>query len=581
MSWIFGIISERLSPEQIQSIVALHPKPLHTIQTDQIYLAAGGISTTCLSGLHSSVDKPVHSGWMLVGLGIIRQENSCKFLAPTDWQTILTAPQPLLDNLDGHFVIVKWQPGQITCFADQLGLRSLYLAETRIGIVISTRLDWITRLLNSCEIDYESFSSHWLTFNQLSPDSLIKGVSKLGPGGTAVCTPTSFRIKQKAWEPSFVSDKSQGDSLTSMLIALTNPMIVGSFSLSLSLSGGLDSRVLLSLLVSQQRESFSLHTFGHPEDPDVRIAKQIGQHNQIFHLLLHEPVPNADSCLRLLREYIGQTCAIEPASSALKLRYYARLHELHRIVIDGGFGEIARRQYFNRLLRLGRKPLHNGDPRLIVPYLRVHRAQIFQNELTHSMYRTVENQIEMLWRQLPSIDHIGEENFLDLLAIRTRFLNWGAYEQSRMDGEVTNYMPFAQPSFLRRLFEIPITVRKNGRLFRQIIKEHVPSLTSYPLVKNGTTYPFSYPTVPSLLWTTIKRKGGWAFFDPAPYELLHTISEFVKDTVSSAQVKSYPFYDYPKIVEMVNLFYAGKKNLAKEVDWWLSFEMWRQIINAH
>ncbi|MDH5683565.1 MAG: hypothetical protein OEZ20_03765, partial [candidate division WOR-3 bacterium] len=313
----------------------------------------------------------------------------------------------------------------------------------------------------------------------------------------------------------------------------------------------------------------------------VIIAQRIAQENNLQSVYFNAPLPKPDDCLVILKEYIGQTCANEPASTFLKLRYYPIIHSQNKFIIDGGFGEIWRRQYLNRLLKRGKKALLSGNPRLIYPYLLRQRASIFNEDVIRTMHRGIENQIESLWNTMPKIEEIGEENFLDLMAIRTRFPNSGCYEQARMDCEVLNYMPFAQPSFLQMLFKTPLQLRMNGKLLRQIIYKHYPALARYPLVKNNTTYPFYFSTIPAWGWTKFKAKLGLSFVDPSVIEFLSVMKVFIQDIIHSDKVKNYSAYDYPAILNLVEQFYSGKKELANELDWWLSFELFRRIINAH
>jgi hypothetical protein len=576
MSWIFGIISQNLTLGTIKILANIHAQPIHKIETSNIYIATGGIKQTCQFG-----SFPNSSGWIVVGSGIKREASRIRFLSPTDWQTILADSQIKLPDLDGHFVAVKWQPQQIKFFTDQIGLRTIYFAETDNGIAFSTRLDWIAHLLGTCQIDFETFGAHWLTFNQISSDSLIKGIKRLGPGGITLCTPTLIKMENTPWQPSTISAEKKPEELEESLKTLIQPAIEKNYTLSLALSGGLDSRVLLSLLLAEPQQSFALHTFSHSSDPDVIIAKRIARDNNLAQLYFNEPIPKPADCLTILKEYIGQTGAGETASAFLKLRYYPIVHSQNKFIIDGGFGEIWRRQYLNRLLRRGKKALKSGNPHLIYHYLTRHRASIFNEAVVRIMQKGIEKQIESLWQTMPQIKEIGEENFLDLMAIRTRFPNSGCYEQARMDCEVLNYMPYAQPSFLQQLFETPIQLRRNGKLFHQIILKHYPSLAKYPLVKNNTTYPFYFSTIPAWIWTKFKAKLGLSFFDPSVIEFLSVMKEFIQDIVNSNEIKNYSAYDYPAIKSLVEQFYAGKKELANEVDWWLTFELWRRAINAN
>lgn len=576
MSWVIGAISPNLSESQINSIASIHPKPLHAVRTSQLYLAAGGLTQTCLSQISVAGENEASSGWIVLGLGIQRLTDRCKFLETKDWQDVLSEENPSVESLDGHFVIVKWFPGGIRCFTDQLGMRILYVSVTDHAAYISTRLDWITKCSGSCEIDFEAFSSHWLLVNQLSGGSMVKGVKRLGAGGRVLCTPTSVKIEERNWQIS--SEDGEKEPFEAVLKSYLAPGHLP--PISLGLSGGLDSRVLLSLLSRQSQQPFSLHAFGDAEDPDVIISRRIAQREHLDHRYLRDPIPSSDECIRQMNEYVQHTCAIEPASSFLKLRYHSQLHASNKIVIDGGLGELGRRQYFNRLRIFGRKALLNGDARSMAEHMTRDRCRIFNDEMTRKLHAGVEYQIEKLLKEMPGIEEIGVDHFLDLMVIRTRFPNWAAYEQSRMDGLVVSCMPFAQPSLIRQIFSTRFAEKRNGKLYRSIIRRNCPSISHYPLVKNGTVYPFHSSYYGSAVWTKVKSKLGLSFQDPTPSRFLHRMSQFVQDTLHSIPTRSCVYYDLQNVTKVVTNFYKGKEELAGHVDWWLAFEIWRQSVEG-
>jgi hypothetical protein len=580
MSWILGFIGRRgLTSGKVAKLCSARLQPLYTIERDAFYLATGGIAQTCLHGSFRETPEKNFNGWVVVGLGIVTNSENHKFLSSDDWQTLLSPSNPELTHINGHFVAIKWKPGQIQCFTDRLGLRTLFMVETDDGCAFSTRLDWLAQLKNGCKIDFSAFGAHWLIFNQLSYDSFVQGIKRLGPGGVAVCTPTSTQLGHKPYTPDhFGNSRHSFDAVLQPFLRSHNE---NDDEISLGLSGGLDSRTILALLASKRHLPFALHVFGHPDHPDVSISKQIAQREGFSFKHFNDPVPQVNVCWNMLQEYVGQTCVIGPASTILQTRYYPELFAEKKVVIDGGFGEIARRQFFNRILKRGRKALKSGNPALIYPLLQVSRAAIFNEDVLNIMRKGTEKQIESAWREMPALDDIGKENFLDILAIRTRLPNYYGFEQSRLDGEVVNYMPFAQPSFLQYVFDIPVDMRRNGRLYRQIIQQYYPSLAKYPLAKDNTTYPFLLATVPAWLWTKFKSKLGLQFADPALPDFLDRVSELVQDIAHSIEVKSYPAYDHRAIVTMVENFLAGKIEFAQQVDWWLSFEVWRRSIKAN
>jgi len=574
MSWLIGFIGPHLSPENASRFQALHPAPRFAFHTSTTYFAVGGLPETCCHGAFSNQQRD--AGWAVTGIGLERSGQNCRLLNEADWQQILSASSPPLKKLDGHFVAVRWKAETIECFTDQLGLRTLFLTALDGRTVFSTRLDWLAKLHRQNEVDFAACGSSWLTFNQIGGEAFLKNVRRLGPNGVVALSPVSAQFHDAPWTPASSHD---GQDFVEILEAFLNP-IMSERVISLGLSGGLDSRTLLALLASQKRAEFSLHVFGLPDDPDVRLSRVIASHENLRQDYFDDPIPEAPACMRLLHDYAGQTQFIEPASTLLKLRYGAELYNRKKIILDGGFGEIARRQFLNRFLLKGKTVLQSGNPRLIYPYLRVQRPPIFIPEVLQTMRQGVEEQIAALWREMPAMQEIGAKNFLDLLAIRTRLPNAYGFEQGRLDGECLSFMPFAQPSFLHRLFQTPVAMRKNGRLFRQLIRRRFPRLARYPLVKGGTTYPFGFSTVPAWAWTKLKTQLGQAFTDTSAIDLLHKIAAEVQDLANSTSVKSYPAYDYPFIRNLAEKFYRGQTELAGPIHWWLAFELWRRAVNA-
>jgi hypothetical protein len=271
---------------------------------------------------------------------------------------------------------------------------------------------------------------------------------------------------------------------------------------------------------------------------------------------------------------------VEPASSSSKLRYYPKIRMAGRFLIDGGFGELARRQYFNRLRRFGISALRRGDPDGIRRLISVRRPVILENQIVGMMVEGVREDIAAQIRSMPSVSEIGVENFLDLLAVRTRIPNYGGPEQGRLDATVPNLMPLAQPSHLRRVFGLPLALRRNARFSRRWITSYVPELARYGFVKAGSAYPSWMPPGGAVLYTSLRRKAGLLFIDPSREEFLSTLRELVQDLAHSASTQNFSGYEQGAVVRLVDAYYEGHRELAADVDWWLCFEMWRRALTG-
>ena len=575
MSWVFAVIGQNLSP-QVEILSQIHTVPLVSFKTETLYLAAGGLKQTCLHHFGPIDGKP--GGWLVLGTGIRLHDGYCALLSKAEWGEVLDEPTPRLEKLDGHFVALRWNESTVECFSDRFGLRTLFILKKDASVAIATRLDWLSHWTGGLDIDFAQFGSHWLTFNQFSHESLLQKVKRLGPGGRGVCSRESVSLQSNPWLPS--GSVSSEEEARTKLLSFLHPEIKSEATMSLGLSGGLDSRLLLALLLSAGRQRFSVHSFGHSQEPDVKIAGRIAKDEHLHHEVLDDSVPGPQALVPQLQDYVAQTYLAAPASSWIKLRYYPRLHAQHKCVIDGGMGEIARRQFLNRLLHRGKKVFRRGNARLMYPYLRVHRPSIFTEDVDRQMQAGVMAQLEQVWLEMPSPETIGVENFLDLLIVRYRFPNYGGVDQARMDGEIVSYMPFAQPSFVDAAFSLPLPIKKNGRLFRKLIRAHRRGLTHYPLVKGTITYPFILPTIPAWAYTTVKKRLGFAYHDRSGVEMLHVLSEYVRDLVHSTSVRTCAAYHHSAIQKMVEQFYSGRVELVHQVDWWLSFELWRQSLKG-
>ncbi len=572
MSWLYAIVhtgngNKAASPRQ-----AVHGEPIHVVHSSKLYLAIGGNPDTCFYGSEPGTDR----GWAVTGIGI-RTSTDSRILEQTDWQVLMAGDLPQ-SSLDGHYVAVRWDEGKVECFTDLLGLRTLFFGKMDGAICLSTRLDWVAKTTGRSEIDFASFGSKWLMFNQLECESCISGIERLGPCGHVVFKDGRvIKHDTSPWLPEFADGDTSGviDALSGLLrAAATNKRTI-----SLGLSGGLDSRLLLSMLTTSREHRFGVHTFGDSRDPDVLIASAVTNALGIDADYYDDPIPSVEKLITMLTDFAAQTCVVEPASSLLKLRYYPALRYQQRLMLDGGFGEIARRQYLNRIVRLGRAAFLSKDVNSLLPLMRVSRGNLFNDDVRQMMERGCLESLTRLLVTLPSENEIGIENAVDLLAIRTRIPNYGAPEQARLDGDVMNFMPLAQPSFLKAVFSASISWRRNGRMFRKIIRTKNPQLAKFPLVKFGATYRFGFSTPAAWLVAKIKGKIGHNYPETAPDRFLGHIKEFVLDLAQSCDVGDWPAYDKKRIRAAVQSYYNNPGNEQRTfLDWWISFELWRRSL---
>ncbi len=568
MSWILGYIG----PGKVNiSLRKYHHTPLYKIDVNHTHIITGGNSKTCF---HIKTDK--ESGWIVSGVGLKLGMTSVKLFSYDDWVDFLFDQNPDFNKIDGHFIALKYQNGLIKCYNDQLGLRTIFITKIKNGILFSTRLDWAAQLSKISEIDFKEFSSIWLSSSQISHKNLIKGIHRLSPGGKAVITKDSLNLEKKPWYP----DKNPLSSLNCQQV-LKSFLKLDSKSnepLSLGLSGGLDSRVLLSLFLNNNDKNHFVHTFGQPDEPDIIVASRIAANESLQLSYYNDPLPDLEKMINLMSDYASRTFVIEPVSSIFKLKYYYYLEEQNKIAIDGAFGEMARRQYSIKLLFFGKKDLIEGNIKKIAKHFIVNRPTIFTQDVYNIMKNGLIDTISSEWQSMPDIKTYGIENFIDLLNIRNRLPFYQGTEQARLDEEIISYMPFAQPTFLNNILIMSPEQKRDGKWFRSLINENRPSLKKYPLVKNNIYYPYQLNTISAAIWKRAKVKLGLNYTDDLSHLILQPMKEFIFDIVNSSEVVTYPAYNHVYIKHIITNYYNGNKEQADSIIWWLTFELWRKSL---
>ena len=576
MGWLIGTFGN-YSNDELRKLKSLHPQPLHSFISDKIYITAGGIPETCLS----SIQEDDLSGWITCGIGIKYENGNASLMNKNNWNSELSKKDFSQFHLNGHFAIAKWNADKLELFTDQLGVRNLYITKLNDNFVFSTRLDWISKLNKNISIDWEELGARWFLVNQLSDKSILNNIERINQGGKAVLSlnPLSVQATNQPWHPDLVGSRTEKD-LSSTLNDFTLCGLRSEKELSLGLSGGFDSRILLAQLLASDSKNWSLHSLNSDADPDRKIAEKISKELNIEHFFWEYSLPSVDTILTQLKDFIGQTMLIFPASAYLNVQFYPLLYKQNKIVIDGSNGEITRRRFFVGLQLRGGKAIYNNEFAELLPLLQNGRPTFFAKDYNHLMQKNLKRHIENFCSTMPSPKDIGIGNWIDLFTLRTRLPNASAPEQARSDSEMINYMPFIQPAFLRKIFETPVEERKNSKIFHKIINDNAPILKHFPFVKDGVIYPFSLGTVPASIYMKIKRRLGFVYQDKRVENFLDHLSGLIQEMVHSTDVKSSGVYDYKRIIEITDGYYK-KRNMdfARDINWWLSFEIWRQTIH--
>ena len=574
MSWFFGVIGKEKNNSLHQ--FGFLPKPLHNFSGDRVSMIAGGISETCFAGTFNESAQHQFTHWIAVGSAIQFSAHSASFLTAKDWETILSASTPKTLSIDGHFVAIRWNEATCELFSDQTGLRTAFLSHTKIGTIVSTRLDWIATASGNTEIDFHNFGPRWIAYNQITHTSILKNIVRLPGGAECSVTSDSHTLHYTPINP--LEKKSDGMP-EELLRAAMEPALKEKKICSFGLSGGLDSRFLLALLLSQQYP-FAVHTFGNIGETDVDIAIAIAKGEHLDQKIFSSSKNIAKPDFTEITQYAAEANLNDHVGTFLRLQHYRAMSQENLIMIDGSFAEFARRQLANRLYIRGSKALFKKDIDGIAENFLFNRGNIFSQNATQEMYDGYREQLRSAISEMPDIHEIGLQNYVDLFTLRTRLPNNGGDEQARLDAMMQNYMPCVQPTYLHAVFQMPLAQKTNARWFRECIRKYRPSLEHYPLVKNNTTYPFRMNGIPAALWTRAKSFIGKVSPENPNRDFLFNFKEEILDIVNSQQCKTYEHYNYQSIRHIAEQYYRGDIRYERPLLWFVTFELWRRNLRS-
>lgn len=599
--------------------------PIFSFASKNLSIFAKGLNSTLNAGiLH---DK---SAFCVSGIGILKKDVEFSYLTSSDWKKIIFSDIFPPENLNGHFAAIRTRIGKTELFTDILGCRNWYVAFVNHSIVFSTQIEALTEYLGNLKLDFDALASRWLLQNQFSLKSPVKNILRLSSGSRMIIEKNNIsllinkgkkyqklnfslnsfdelkaifnsnsigrnssefpEVKNDSDDLIFQSSKNVltknkyiSENLSNIENTLRNFLSVpaqAGYKPALGLSGGMDSRVVLALLLSSKNTEFDVVTFGNPEHPDSITARQICSKLNIKHRIIGEPFSGSNQEIDELIKMISQMQLIGPASEYLSRRGHNILENEGIALIDGSWGEIGRRSFYNRLLFKGVKDVENRNAQRMFFHLSYSNPDIFNAELSKSMYQSAVDDLAQVFDLLPDKSEIGIENWLDSMAWNYKFPNYNGIEQTRLDYVNFCLSPFAQRYFYQLAFSIPLSLKHNATLFKQIISRNAPTLKQFSLVKGNVTLPYCFPTLVSRVAAKLKYKLGYYYHDSALIDFLKKLENFIREIQLSSSFRNCGYYDYSKVDTIINGFYSGNLNFASALDRWLAFEIFRHEIES-
>ena len=570
MSAFLGIIGS--NPSLLEKVAAVIPNASVSFQSNDLSLFGEGKPDR----FFSSISEANKTGWIVSGVAL-ESQSPFRPLNSESWSHQIKQSKESVFALNGHFVAMRFTPQQIEFYTDSVGIRSLFLARWKTNLIFSTRFDWLLKILPEKSFDWSALGSWWSSINSFTGQSIIQEIRRIKSSGYVSIEGDDIEVKTKPWRP-FKKEATQETTINELL-EISSSFSQHSEPISIGLSGGLDSRVLLALMMHQPKSDFDIYTFTNRNHPDEGVARLLGNKTGKPHRFQEFEELTVDQILHALPEVSSRSMLSASISQLSQIATYEKLGHFTPQTIDGGLGEIGRRRYLRSVEMNGGNALKENNPRRLLPYFIDVKANIFKKEIRELMETGVQDDLAETMSYMPSVNEIGIDNWLDLFSIRTRIVNLGGIQQDIIDEKILHLMPFIQPVFLNSILNLPPNSRKNAKLYRSIIQRFAPQLTRVPLVKGDDTYPYRLKDLSAMAWMKAKRKIGIGYVNSEGSELMFDLEEYVRDTFTESFLSQSNCYSQKKVLRLIDGFYK-EKNLSKAsaINWLITFESFRKQV---
>lgn len=486
-----------------------------------------------------------------------------------------------IDRLNGWFcgVAVDLNRRKVTLFNDRYGMSRVYVYEGEDEFIFASEAKSLLKIRPALRAIDPAALAQFLRFNcVLGNKSLFKGISLLPPASSWSFNGDAVPQKQSyfdfaSWEVQATLKREEFYEKFEQTVSGAFPAYMeGTQPVALSLTAGLDTRVILAAAREQQRV-LPCYTFGGTwgEIFDIRTARKLAA---VCHQP-HEVVTLNDQFLQEFPKYAQKSVYISDGahdvSGAHDVYFNKMVRNLAPIRLTGKFGsEIIK---IRKLIRTGDFP-RNLLQSSFAPFLDGAATFAQVSKRKHPLSRVVAEEIP--WYEFGRVAIEQSQTIL-----RTPY----------MDNELVKLMYQAPPEVRSsRDLQMKYVMDKSrelaafstdlGRIgYRNQFATKVSSISMWALFKLEYTY--LYPLPHWLTWIDRrleKLRPERLFAGRQKYEAYRIwfkthFSGFIQDTLLNPRARCTEFFDRNGLAKVVKGHIAGTHNYLREINKMLTVEL--------
>ncbi|MBL4862407.1 MAG: hypothetical protein JKY09_05250 [Crocinitomicaceae bacterium] len=382
-----------------------------------------------------------------------------------------------ISSYDGEFfmIVVNKQKQIVHLFNDSWGRLPVYIYENEQEKIVSREIKFITSIVDQLNYDPISVANNLMFGYSLGHKTIWQGVRKMAPHSIITIDLNSNKLGDRNFfDLKFNNENNSKDELAEEILQKIETSLDHRIQKlpqpSLSLSGGLDSRLIAACLKKINR-SIPLTTYSSYDqstNPDIKsgsqIVKQLGFEN------LHELIPLRNTEIKDLFLLADIKQGLNFLGMSFIIPYYQYLSDKNYSTITGDGGDKflvdltppkkikSEQQLINCILKYNSTcsieeaaQLANVTPKEIIDHLKTHlnNYPVEDYNLKYAHFIVKERGINWLFE--------GED--------RNRYFSWST-------------SPFYNPELIQLCLKYPMNAKRYGQLFLKLFNKLPGNLAS-------------------------------------------------------------------------------------------------------
>ncbi|PID62542.1 MAG: hypothetical protein CR986_01285 [Ignavibacteriae bacterium] len=561
MSWIYGVLQKK----GILNANFKLKEECRSLERKNFYLALDKQSY-----LLTSEENNIEA---VIGVPIVTFNSKKIILTEKNLNSITTITP---NELDGHFIHLKFENEKLKIQNDIFGLRDLYFINSKEQFIFSSRIDLLAKHLKKLSLKSANFSSLWLTNFQLSHNSILNEIQRLGPGGKILIDKNQINIHNNKFKKigSIQNPKEIFQNLLSEFCLIQSEYDKS----SLGLSGGIDSRIVLSFLL-KEKDNFVCHSILNEEDKDLKVSKEICEKLNIeLNLIEREKINLTDYENDILNFYQNISPVI-PLTQLLDFGIFGVNYLKNYLILDGGFGGFFRGQYLKKIRLQGYEKFNLDNWQNVKKNLYAPKPKIFNKDFISILERDLDESVIRFMEKFGNLKSNEEMlEVLDLIAVHFMLSNIYNPGQTILDQKFNAFMPLAQKEVINTGMNISFKAKVDSKYFKNIIKNNNQLLSKIGLVNNNLENPYwlnyKFVMLRLLLSRKFSKKNNFE-----RYKILYNSKEYILDLLSQKSTKENIYLNSKVNGKFAKEFFKGDLSKGYFIDWLLAFILWYRANN--